>query len=55
MLHSLEEAMITGRYAFVLLVLFAGVWGVPWRRPSRSGVRTKAARGDKRAAEAGPA
>lgn len=34
--HSLEEAMITARYAFVLLVLFAGVWGVPWRQVRKS-------------------
>lgn len=34
--HSLEEALITARYSFVILILFSALWGVPWRRGGRA-------------------
>ena len=53
LLHSVEEGIITMRYSFALLLLFAMVTGVPWaaRSPARAdrrvAVRTTATtRGD---------
>jgi hypothetical protein len=40
-IHSLEEAMITSRYSFAILIVFAAIWGVPWRR-SGAGPHRKA-------------